>query len=410
MAILKNRKLLLLIKTAVLICCFVFARTLLCFSASAKNFEKLKIETVFQDTLDSIRGKIVDSKTNAPIPFVSITFYNEDTLTLTIVSDENGEFSRRVLYKRSKIKLSAIGYQEHTSYLASDHTILLRLKPVENLLPNVVVSSKGLKQPNAKWIIKKVKKHFEQNYGDISFDQRFKVYSTAHNYDTLKGEFTDQLIISFNKEQNSSKAKNWHRDTAIYNKSFFNIIGTPKLVTGNIIPYSDFLRKGLVIGEKQSNKFEFKLLSHYQDKKYGSVYHVSFKPQNNYNEIFLFGYVASFLPLGYLKGEMLVSEVDYAVVKIKYIWELKTERINASLEKSFHSLYWKADKQSKIVSSSIINMCEYSYNKDIISGKYYIQTIKSDCHDTGYQIENKQKMQLYYQFDVTSLGISNIVK
>jgi hypothetical protein len=163
-----------------------------------------------QESQIRIYGKIVDLITNISIPFATISIYKGDSKIMTFFSDVKGEFSTDLKYLNTKVKISAIGYEEQTYYLANAKKNLVRLAPVNNILPNVTVTSKAPKKPKASInkIIKKVNKHFEQNYGNFSFDQTLKFYSTSHNYDSLKNEMTDLVVINFNKNQKTLTAKN----------------------------------------------------------------------------------------------------------------------------------------------------------------------------------------------------------
>jgi hypothetical protein len=107
---------------------------------------------------------------------------------------------------------------------------------------------------------------------------------------------------------------------------------------------------------------------------------------------------------------MLIREDDYAVISLKFTLELQVERLNAEVVDSYHSPYWKSNRLDRIISSSAIYQAEYSYRKDAVTGKYFVHTIKADCNDTGYQVGNLRKVQLYYQFNITSLGVENIVE
>lgn len=364
----------------------------------ARSNAKSIIQTVLKDTLGGISGKIIDSLTNAPIPFATISFYKEGAGTMTIVSNEKGEFSIDVKQARSKLQLSAIGYQEHSCYLDLGHNNLLRLTPVSNLLPNVIVSGKAPKKPNADGIIKKVNKQIEQNYGGLSFDQKFEVHSTTHNYDTLKNETTDLINLLFFSDKKSLQVKNWPQHKENRDTVFFKFIGVPELSAGYIAGIGDVIRRGkLIVGEKGSKNFDFRLLSHYKDKKNGNKYLVSFKGDTFEN-----------MWVGHVKGEMLIREDDYAVESVKYTWELQDARRNKSTEESYHSRNWKAFSVTKIIADSTIFKYEYSYVKDTVTGKYFVQTMKADCKQTGYQVENHRKVQLYYTFDAASLGIENI--
>ncbi len=394
-----------LVKLIVLTMCLSFQKPLVNIPLQAKSRSKIFAETVLKDTMVSVR--IIDSITNDPIPFAIITLLKDDLGLMSFVSDAKGEFAIDIKNVNLKIQLSAIGYKDRSCYLLINQVNLLRLDPFSNTLPNVTVSSKAKKKPNANWIIKKANKYYQKNYGDSSFDQQFKSYSIVRNYDSTKGGMSDLINLRFYKGQQNLKIRKWQQDTVKYDALFSNFIGPPRLSLGGIIQKVDVLRLGMVLGEKKSTNFDVKLLAHYQDKKYGSVYLVSFKSYN-------IGYI---LPLSgskdtsysFYKGEMLIREEDYAIVNIKYVWEIKVERLNKGLNNAYNSPYWKADKLGKIVSESLIHKNEYSYTKDATNGKYYVETVKANCYQTGFQIENKRKVQLHFQFDIASLGIENIV-
>lgn len=151
-------------------------------------------KALLQDTLKVIRGKVFDSLLNKPIPFASITYYRDDSVSVTILSNQKGEFSVRTNKSALNVQISAVGYQETILYLAGDRNNLLRLVVATVSLPNVIVSSKARKKADADWIIKRFNKRFKENYGDLSFDQKFKVNWEGHNYDTTKFEMTAQLF------------------------------------------------------------------------------------------------------------------------------------------------------------------------------------------------------------------------
>lgn len=368
---------------------------------------KLFFDALFQDSVVNINGKIVDSITNVPIPFATITFFKDPTNSMSIISTENGTFSNDIMHLMTKVRISAIGYQEQIYELVSNSNNIILLKPVNNTLPNVIVSSKAKKLPNAITIIKKVNKQVEKNYGNFSFTQKFHFYSDIHNYDTLKCKMTDLVNIDFDKNQKKMKAKNWNQDTLYYDKTFLNFIGTPSLVAGDIIPSSDILRKGLAIDEKQRKSFDYKLLAHYKDEKLGFVYLVSFRPNSTFKDSLFVGRTigGGSMGWGYWDGEMLIREDDYAVVSLKYIWEKPVERTNESLERSYLSKNWKANRLSRIISTSLIFKYEYIYAKDSASGNYFVQKIIVDSYNTGNQIETRRKVQLHYKFKATSLGV-----
>lgn len=358
------------------------------------------------DTLVSLSGKIVDSVTKTPVPYATITFYKLDSSSVTMVANEIGEFSTGIKHLQSKIKISAIGFEEQINYLATNHPNLVLLKPAGNTLPGVIVSSKGKKKVNASRIIKEVNKHFEQNYGSFSFDQIFKVGWKVQNYDSIKCEKHAELKFRFINEQKIMLSGTWHEDTITCDAAFLQFIGNARISFGDIGTRGDILRREMVLGEKKRKRFDFRLLAHYEDKLQGPVYLVSFRPLGTtLNDFFMNSYN---LPLGYLKGEMIIRENDFAVVSIKYTWEMKVDPFNQSIESAFHSQYWKADKLSKIIANPVILHYDYTYMKDSLTGKYFLHKIKADSYESGYQIENHRSVKMNYQYIANSLGVAKI--
>ena len=399
-----------LLKFVILISCAIEAKSL---SASAhigwaSNINESVVTTGEIDTLGVMRGKIVDSLTSTSIPYATVTFFKDDSSSMTIVASDKGEFSTDVKHLKSKIQISAIGYQQQAYYLVIDHNNLLRLKPVSVTLPNVIVSSKSQKKANASRIIKNVNKHFEQNYGDLTFDQRFNVEWILRNYDSTKCKRTAVIGFRFLKDQRVMLAKKWNEDTVNCDAVFFKFIGVERITSGDIGSRGDILRKEMVLSEKRRKSFDFRLLAHYEDKLLGGVYLISFKPLGTTIHDFYLN--KAYLPLGYLRGEMMVRENDYAVISINYTWEMNVEAFNRQIEVDFNSPHWKAFKVNKIIANPVIYNYRYSYMKDTVTGKYFLQTIKADSYESGYQIETHRKVQLYYQYEANSLGVEKIVE
>ena len=371
----------------------------------ATNCTKIKIAPGSSNASDSIKGKIVDSITHLPIPFATIAFYEKDSISMTIMSNGKGEFSTFLKEKSPKVVLSAIGYQERICYLGNKFSNLLSLVPADNILPGIIVSGKIKKKPRCRRLIKNVMKYFEQNYGEFSFGQTYKVYSSTRNYDTQKGSWIDLVNVHFDKHLGLIQIKKWQRDTMSFDRKFSNFIGLPKFVLGDILPCADILRMGFIIDKNQSPNFDFRLQASYIDKDYGAVNLVSFKLVRNFSNPPIAGRSFLKLPFGYVKGEMIVRKDDFAVVNVKYICEAETAILNKGIKDAYNSLYWKADRLGKIMSNFVVYKYEYVYQKDTIAGKYFVQTIKANGYDTGYQIETNQKVQLGYRFDANSTGI-----
>lgn len=355
---------------------------------------------VIQDSI--IYFKIIDSTSKESIPFATIVFIENDINKMSIVSNEDGSFSIPNSSFPKKVKISAVGYEEQLFYLF--HVNRLLLKPLKSLLPEIIVRSKAKKTKSANAIIKHVANRFEDNYGNFSFSQNLKFSSEIYNYDTLKEKAEDFVKVYYRNADKSMKSPNWIKDTLYQDKLFTNFIGVPRLCTGDIIPWFDMLRKGLPIDGNNNKGLDFKLISKYKDEKYGLVYIVSFMPNKSFKDSFL-GRTVGGLARGYLKGEIRIRELDYSIIRLKYVWEMKVESLNRGTTNLFHTKTWNANRVTKMISDKIIYKYDYMYNKDVHTGKYFIDSIHAECFNSGYQIETNRNLLLNIKFNVSNKGI-----
>lgn len=353
-----------------------------------------------QDSL--IYFKIIDSITKESIPFATIVFIENDINEMSIVSNEDGSFSIPNSSFPKKVKISAVGYEEQLFYLF--HVNRLLLKPLKSLLPEIIVRSKAMKSRSANAIIKHVANRFEDNYGNFSFSQNLKFSSVIYNYDSLKEKAEEFVKVYYRNADKSMKSPNWIKDTLYQDKLFTKFIGVPRLCTGDIIPWFDMLRKGLPIDGNNNKGLDFKLVSKYQDEKYGLIYIVSFMPNQSFKDSFL-GRTVGGLARGYLKGEVRIREFDYSIIRLKFIWEMKVESLNRATTNLFHTKTWNANRVTKLISDKIIYKYDYMYNKDVHTGKYFIDSINAECFNSGYQIETNRNLLLNIKFNVSNNGI-----
>ncbi|WP_439505134.1 hypothetical protein [Sediminibacterium sp.] len=353
-----------------------------------------------QDSL--IYFKIIDSITKESIPFATIVFIENDINEMSIVSNEDGSFSIPNSSFPKKVKISAVGYEEQLFYLF--HVNRLLLKPLKSLLPEIIIRSKAMKSRSANAIIKHVANRFEDNYGNFSFSQNLKFSSVIYNYDSLKEKAEEFVKVYYRNADKSMKSPNWIKDTLYQDKLFTKFIGVPRLCTGDIIPWFDMLRKGLPIDGNNNKGLDFKLVSKYQDEKYGLIYIVSFMPNQSFKDSFL-GRTVGGLARGYLKGEVRIREFDYSIIRLKFIWEMKVESLNRATTNLFHTKTWNANRVTKLISDKIIYKYDYMYNKDVHTGKYFIDSINAECFNSGYQIETNRNLLLNIKFNVSNNGI-----
>ena len=364
------------------------------------NNSLLNKNCVLQDSI--IYFKIIDSISKESIPFATIIFIENDTNKMSIVSNEDGSFSIPNSSFPKKVKISAVGYEEQLFYLF--HVNRLLLKPLKSLLPEIIIRSKAKKTKSANAIIKQVANRFEDNYGNFSFSHNLKFSSEIYNYDTLKEKAEEFVKVYYRNADKSMKSPNWIKDTLYQDKLFTNLIGVPQLCTGDIIPWFDMLRKGLPIDGNNNKGLDFKLVSKYQDEKYGLIYIVSFMPNKYFKDSFL-GRTVGGLARGYLKGEIRIREIDYSIIRLKYIWEMKVESLNRFTTNLFHTKTWHANRVTKMISDKIIYKYDYMYYKDVHTGKYFINSINAECFNSGYQIETNRNLLLNIKFNVSNNGI-----
>lgn len=97
-------------------------------------------------------GRIKDSATKEPIPYVNISVQGDKNIALS--ADENGSFTLPEVNASAKIVLSAVGYADATLTVSEvNDNILLTLKPIE--LNEVVI---GNKKHEHSFVVNPVKK------------------------------------------------------------------------------------------------------------------------------------------------------------------------------------------------------------------------------------------------------------
>ncbi|WP_147679015.1 SusC/RagA family TonB-linked outer membrane protein [Algibacter pacificus] len=89
----------------------------------------------------TITGRVTDSKTNTPLPFVNITSNKTGTIT-----DENGNYTIDVNSKSSLLKFSYIGYKTKTVAVANNTIINVSLVEDAAALNEVVITALGIKR------------------------------------------------------------------------------------------------------------------------------------------------------------------------------------------------------------------------------------------------------------------------
>ena len=185
----------------------------------------------------SIRGQILDSKTNEPLPFVSIYIDHSNQIT---TSDFNGNFHLHNILLNDKIKTIYLGYKSYEFTVTKDSNLIIFLVQDQNYLNEVTVTSKKTKYKRKqnpaleiinKTIENKSLNEFSMNnligfktYEKISFNleplsqkilkrKEIKPFKQIINYtDSLKNELSLPLYI---KETFKTKSLNTFNDSIL---------------------------------------------------------------------------------------------------------------------------------------------------------------------------------------------------
>lgn len=84
---------------------------------------------------------------------------------------------------------------------------------------------------------------------------------------------------------------------------------------------------------------------------------------------------------------------------------MKVESLNIATTNLFHTKTWHANRVTKMILDKIIYKYDYMYNKDVHTGKYFIDSINAECFNSGYQIETHRNLLLNIKFNVNNNGI-----
>jgi len=119
----------------------------------------------FAQKMTIVKGKVVDAKTQEPLPFVNIAFVGKNIGTTT---DYNGEYVIRTQWPSGKLVASFMGYKSQYKKVIKEkeQIINFQLMPDAEMLDNVVIQAKGRyrnKNNPAVELIKKVVKNKNLN-------------------------------------------------------------------------------------------------------------------------------------------------------------------------------------------------------------------------------------------------------
>ncbi|WP_299214430.1 carboxypeptidase-like regulatory domain-containing protein [uncultured Dokdonia sp.] len=165
-------------------------------------------------TAQTVSARLIDSKTQEPIPFATIELSENQG----VISNEDGIFTIN-LDQLKKIKdsvyISSMGYERKGIWMSSLTDSVVRLSPKSFELKGVFLSSNPL---SAEEVIEKVKENMDKNYYVQELSKK-KIFFRQSDFNTMKKVdfgFKKSTIEELNKELIDSIATLVPRESSYY--------------------------------------------------------------------------------------------------------------------------------------------------------------------------------------------------
>ncbi len=176
----------------------------------------------FYSNAQSINAKLLDSISQVPIPFATISINNDSG----VISNNTGEFSLYLNKKASKkdsLTIRCLGYESKRFLIKTFHDSIVLLSPKSIELDEVLLSNKNY---STEEIIEKVKENLSHNY-DFNFIKSKLFYRSSYFTKILKNDVTIKktTIPEFNQEFIDSLIKAMPKNSANYTEILANIYG-----------------------------------------------------------------------------------------------------------------------------------------------------------------------------------------
>ena len=300
-----------------------------------------------------LKGKIIDSETNEPIPYTNLIMKEEQIYR---VADDNGVFQITIpkkYYDNSFVHISSMGYETKIIKL-KNLTNNISLSPKFEELDEVVIT--GYLSP--KTVLKKAIKLIDTNhpislhnykrYGNIihskndqtRLDLELITKDCDHGYDSpfVITQRVEQIKWNKNLDENKYKTSS----------EFFSY-------RQNAIRYANILHK------RKYKKFKLKFEKS-KDIANEGLYIIAFETERN-----KWNYTNRPYPTRY-SGKIYINKENFAFVKVIENWE--TKLTHEEIEKYFKKRSsYKNLKKLKFLIQKEENICFYANN--LGDGKYY---------------------------------------
>jgi hypothetical protein len=318
----------------------------------------------------SISGKVINSKTKEPIPFVALLFKN----TFLTQTDVNGNFEVKLenKYANDTIKITYVGFEKRYIPIVKYKNltnVAIDLKPIDYNIDNVVIKGEN---KSAQSVIKKINTNIYKNY-----------YHNPFNYNII---ITNEQFID-KKSTKKSDIELTLYDKTGYNRSnivetFRNISYKVKKINRNYITKTngegyfnidDILKADIIRNSNNildiSDLSDYKFVIKHEKLNKDSVWVIEYSSKNPT----IYNCGSSYVTA--LSGEIIVNKSDFAVLKNNT--KLTLSNLN-DLGLSFFDKV-KNDKTNITIKYS----AEYQKNENFYS-------INNITYELIYTIDNKE--------------------
>jgi len=178
--------------------------------------------SVISLSAQTITAKVVDKKTNEPIPYATIQYAENGG----VITNEEGIFSFTLNPKTTtldSIYISSMGYQKVGAAFTSPMDSIIYVAPKALELSSVFISNKNLSIDE---IIDNVKEKVDQNYNrDLSHKKLFYRQSDFSDLHKMNIKFKKSTIKEFNKKFIDSVISIIPRKSAYYTEALCDLYG-----------------------------------------------------------------------------------------------------------------------------------------------------------------------------------------
>ncbi|MBX2964917.1 MAG: carboxypeptidase-like regulatory domain-containing protein [Cyclobacteriaceae bacterium] len=267
-----------------------------------------------------IEGRVVDSQTGQPIPFVSIGIMGTSRGTS---SNLQGQFSLS-LTEPFSVKISCVGYESQIITTVDDLAVV-QLKPTAIELSEVVVTNR--KTIDAKRIVKRAFSNVSNNYSTKPFLQKF-FYRHYCKDDAVYGRLIEAFVDVWKQGgYQSSRIRAGDKEeirVMQLRRSLDRTIaaqGHEPIAVGNIL-HADIV--GYQLREKKSKIDFFNTVSNIKSDFTYYTFTYDAITVHDGQEVYLISYeskkdsvltTSGYKPLPHASGTLYITTSDYAIIK-----------------------------------------------------------------------------------------------